>query len=180
MFVVSLCLILGGFMASNQQLTARIIHWITKINTPVSFIVVGGGLVTFLVSLYLMGKARENPESSSTFTFETEKGPINISLRAIEDYIVKHFSEEPVVNNIRVRVGTSRDRRNLRVHATISVWSEQNLRTAGETVQQEITRCLKEGLGLDNVETVRVSENKIIKTKASKSAPATPSADEIE
>lgn len=180
MFLVSLCLILGGAMASNQQLTARIIHLITKINPPIAFFLAALGLGAFLLSLYLLGKVREDSESSSTFTFETEKGPINISLRAIEDYIVKHFSEEPVVSNIRVRVGTSRDRRNLRVHATISVWSEQNLRTAGETVQQEITRCLKEGLGLNNVETVQVSENKIIKTKVSKSAPPTSSVDKIE
>lgn len=167
-------------MASNDQITARVIHLLTTMNRPISFVVIGLGLVVFLVSLYSIGKVREDPESSNTFTFKTEKGPINISLRAIEDYIVKHFSEQPVVNTIRVRVGTSRDGRNLRVHATISVWSEQNLRTAGETVQQEITRCLKDGLGLDNVEAVRVSENKIIKTRASKSAPASPSAGKIE
>ena len=42
----------------------------------------------------------------------------------------------------------------------------------GETVQREITECLKEGLGLDNVETVRISVDRIIASKTSKGKPS--------
>ncbi|UCD59061.1 MAG: alkaline shock response membrane anchor protein AmaP [Candidatus Hydrogenedentota bacterium] len=179
LFLCSICLVLSGLMALDSQLTARVIHTVTRMTIPVAYACIGGGIVVFLVALITYSFAGQTSDSSATFTFEGEKGPIDISLRAIEDYIAKHFAETPVVNNVRSRVSTSRDRKMLRVRASISVWSEQNLKSAGEAVQQEITRCLKEGLGLDNVETVPVSVDKIIASKSSKPAPAKMPSDEL-
>jgi ADP-dependent phosphofructokinase/glucokinase len=124
-----------------------------------------------------MAGRREDP--SATYTFQGEKGAINISLRALEDYITKRFSGRHLVNSIKTRIGTSRDRKKLRVHASISIWSEQNIRVAGETVQEEITRCLRDGLGLDNVELVKVSVDRIISGKSAKSGPPPAVVDDV-
>ena len=172
LFLIAVCLVLGGLMALNQQLTARIIHAITTANMPIAYII--GGLFAFVASVIVYNLTGSAPESSTTYTFESEKGPIRISLRAIEDYISRYFGEKPVVNSIRPRVSTSRDQKTLRVRASISVWSEQHLRNAGETVQEEITRCLKEELGLENIGDVLISVDKIIVSKPSK--PAAPKA----
>jgi hypothetical protein len=177
LFLVSIGLILGGLMAINPQVTAWTIHAVTAIQMPAALII--PGIIFFLISLYAISKVGKPGGESNTFTFDSEKGPIHISLKAIEEYIVKHFSEEPIVHSIRPRVGTSRDHRSLRVAAAITVWSEQNLKIAGETVQREISRCLNEGLGLDNIERVRVSVDKIIKSKSSRSAPAKAPQDEL-
>lgn len=171
LFLFSICLVLAGLMALDQSFTAKVIHAVTRPILPAPYYVVAG-LVGLLLSVVVYNLAGQSSDSSGIFTFEGEKGPIDISLHALEDYIAKHFARKPVVNSVKTRVSASRDRQKLRVRASISVWSEQNLRGAGEAVQQEITRCLKEGLGLDNVETVLVSVDKII---ASKSARPTPS-----
>jgi hypothetical protein len=165
-FLLAICLILAGIMSLNHEFTSMVIHWINKISMPLAFI--AGGFLSFLVSLVLYSLSGQPPDSAASFTFESEKGPINISLRAIEDYISKYFAERPVVNNIRTRVATTRDRKSLRVRASISVWSEQNLKAAGETVQREITNCLQGGLGLNNIADILISVDKIIASKTPK------------
>jgi hypothetical protein len=165
-FLLSILLVLGGMMAADHELTARIIHVITRIEDPITFVI--GGFFVLIIGLIFYNRAGKSPERSDTFVFEAEKGRIEVSLNALEDYIIKHFAQKPVVHNVKARVGTSRDGKKLRVRALISVWSEQNLKTAGETVQQEIAGCLREGLGLDNVETVVVSVDKIIAAKTSR------------
>ena len=172
LFLFSVCLVLGGLMALDQQLTARVIHVITKTNMPIAYIL--GGLFAFVASLIVYNLAGGPPDSAAMYTFDGERGPIRISLRAIEDYIAKYFEEKPLAGSIRARVSTSRDQKALRVRASISVWSEQHLRSAGETVQEELARCLKEGLGLDNIGDVVVSVDKIIVSKSPK--PAQPKA----
>ncbi len=177
LFLLALFLVLAGLMALDQQFTSLVIHTVTRINMPLAYIVVG--LFVFLASLIVYSLAGRAPSSSATFTFEGEKGPIDISLRALEDYIAKYFAEKPVVNSVRTKVGTSRDRQKLRVRASISVWSEQNLKDAGDRVQREIALCLKEGLGLDNVEIIPVSVDRIIASKSPKPVSAKAPADEL-
>jgi len=168
LFLLAVCMVLGGLMALDLQLTARIIHMITNAEMPIAYIV--GGLFAFMASLIVYNLAGGAPETSGTYTFEGEKGPIRISLRAIEDYLDKYFAEKPVASSIRTRVSASKDQKMLRVRASISVWSEQHLKNAGETVQQEIMRCLKEGLGLESVGDVFVSVDKIVVSKSPKPA----------
>ncbi|MBI4832379.1 MAG: alkaline shock response membrane anchor protein AmaP [Candidatus Lindowbacteria bacterium] len=166
LFLLSICLMLVGLMAFNQQFTAIVIHTITKANVPILYF--GGGLLVFVASWILYGIAGQSPDSSAALAFQGDKGPINISLRAIEDFISKRFSEKgSIVNSIRPRVTTSRDRKRLRIRASVSVWSDRELKNVAESVQHNITHCLKEGLGLDNVETVLVSVDKIVPTKSS-------------
>jgi hypothetical protein len=178
LFLFSICLVLAGLMALDQSFTAKVIHAVTRPILPAPYYVVAG-LVGLLLSVVVYNLAGQSSDSSGIFTFAGEKGPIDISLHALEDYIAKHFARKPVVNSVKTRVSASRDRRKLRVRASISVWSEQNLRGAGEAVQQEITRCLKEGLGLDNVETVLVSVDKIIASKSARPIPSEAPSDEI-
>ena len=166
LFLLSIFVVLAGLMAADDQLTARIIYVITRIPNPLIFML--GGFILFIGSLYCYSRAGRSPDQTGTFTFQGEKGAINISLHALEDYITKHFAQKPLVHGVKVRVGTTRDAKKLRVRAFISVWSEQNLKTAGEAVQQEVVSCLKEGLGLDNVDAVLISVDKIIAAKSSK------------
>lgn len=166
LFITSVLVVLIGLLAVDPQITAVVIHTVSKVGNP--FIPIGVGLIAGIISLYLLSLVGRDSDSTGTFTFDGDKGPVDISLRALEDYIGKHFAGKPVVHSVRTRVGTSRDRKKIRVRASISVWSEQSLKTAGETVQHEITRCLNEGLGLDNVESVRVSVDKIIASKSSR------------
>lgn len=168
LFIVSVFVILIGLLAADPQTTARVIHMVSNIGQPL--IPIGIGLAVGIVSLYLLSRTGGDASASGTFTYDGAKGPVDISLRALEDYIAKHFAEKPVVHSVRARVGTSRDRKKIRVRASITVWSEQGLKSAGEMVQQEITRCLDEGLGLNNVESVHVSIDKIIAGKSLKSA----------
>ena len=179
-FIFAIVLVLAGLLAVDPQVTAFIIHTISKITHPIFLI--GFGLLTCVFALFLLTFVGGRSDSSGTLTFEGEKGPIDISLRALEDYIGKHFEHRPVAHSVRTKAGTSRDRKRIRVRASISVWSEQSLKNAGDTVQNEIIRCLKEGLGLDNVESVRVSVDKIIASKSRKPAPlkAPPEAPENE
>lgn len=172
LFLLAVCFFLAGLMALDHEVTSVVIHTINQIHMPLAYI--AGGALAFLASLVVYSLAGRPPDSSAIFTFEGEKGPINISLRALEDYIAKYFAERPVVNSVRTRVTTTRDRKDLRVSASISVWSEQNLKTAGETVQREIANCLRQGLGLDNVEDIRVSVDKIIASKTPKPVPKEP------
>ena len=166
-FVISaFVIVLTGLLEAAPQVHAFISHW--AIRFPFPIIVVG--LATAVISLVLLSSVGKESDTSGTFTFEGKKGKVEISLRALEDYITKHFSNKPIVHSLRTRVGTSRDRKKIRVRASISVWSEQGLKTAGETVQNEIEQCLNAGLGLDNVESVHVSVDKIIASKSSKSA----------
>ncbi|RJP72810.1 MAG: alkaline shock response membrane anchor protein AmaP [Candidatus Abyssobacteria bacterium SURF_17] len=177
LFLAAFCLVLIGLMGLDQEFTAVMIHAITKAKPPMAYVV--GGLFVFLLSLIVYNLAGRDADSSATFSFAGVQGPIRISLRAVEDYIEKHFSERPVVHSVRSRVVTTRDRKRLRVRALVSVSSEQNLKDAGETVQREIVRCLKEGLGLENVETVVVSVNKIITRKSSRFPSSKAPADEL-
>jgi uncharacterized alkaline shock family protein YloU len=165
LFLISFCLMLVGLMAFNQQFTAIVIHTVTKTNVPMAYF--GGGVLIFVASWILYNIAGQSPDSSAALTFQSDKGPINISLRAIEDYISKRLSDKnPLINSIRPRVTTSGDRKMLRVRASVAVWSGRELKNVAESVQHEITQCLKEGLGLDNVETVMVSVDKIIPIKS--------------
>ena len=166
LFVISVFVVLLGLLAVDPQITAMAIHTVTNVGQP--FIPIGIGLAMGVVSLYLLSRVGGDSNSSRTFTYEGTKGPVDISLRALEDYITKHFAEKRVAHSVRARVSAARDRKKIRVRASVSVWSEQSLKDAGELVQQEITRCLDEGLGLDNVESVRVSIDKIIGGKSSK------------
>jgi uncharacterized alkaline shock family protein YloU len=166
-FVISAFVaILAGLFVLAPQIHGFVNHWIGRHPLPIFIL----GLTAAIISLLLLTFSGKESDTSGTFTFEGKKGQVEISLRALEDYITKHFSSKPVVHSLRTRVGTSRDRKKIRVRASISVWSEQGLKTAGETVQQEIEQCLNEGLGLDNVENVHVSVDKIIASKSSKPA----------
>ncbi|MBI5118071.1 alkaline shock response membrane anchor protein AmaP [Candidatus Poribacteria bacterium] len=165
LFLVSFCLMLVGLMALNQQFTAIVIHTVTKTNIPMAYF--GGGVLIFIASWIVYNIAGQSPDSFATLTFQSDKGPINISLRAIEDYIAKRLSDKSLlISSIRPRVTTSRERRKLRVRASVAAWSSRELKNVAESVQQEIIQCLKDGLGLDNVETVIVSVDKIIPTKS--------------
>lgn len=172
LFLLAVGLLLAGLMAVDHQLTSRIIHAINQIRMPVGFIV--AGLIAFVASLVTYVLAGGRSETASSYTFEGKDGPINVSLRAIEDFIAKHFEEKPVAQSVRARVNTSKDRKRLRVRASVGVWSEQNVKEAGEAVQREITLCLKESLGIDNVEIIPVSVDKIVASKTRKPAMARP------
>lgn len=178
LFLVAVCLILAGLMTLNQSFTAWLIHEIQDIRNPAPFIL--GGAIVFGVSIILYNLATRKPDAYAVFTFESEKGPIHISLRAIEDYINKQFEGKYLVNSIRSKVSTSKDRKRLRVHANVGVRSEQNLKSAGDTLQKEITLRLLEGLGLDNVDKVSVSVDKIIVSKAPRPAAPAKASDEAQ
>jgi hypothetical protein len=177
LLLAAFCLVLIGLMGMDQEFTAVVIHAVTRAKAPMAYVV--GGFFVFLLSLIAYNRAGRDSDSSATFSFAGVQGPIQISLRAVEDFIEKHFLERPVAHSVRSRVVTTRDRKRLRVRALVSVSSEQNLKDAGETVQREIVRCLREGLGLDNVETVVVSVNKIITKKSSRFPSTKPPADEL-
>jgi uncharacterized alkaline shock family protein YloU len=158
--------ILAGLLEIAPTIHTFVNYWAERYPLPIII----GGLAVAVGSLVVLNFVGRESDTTGTFTFEGKKGQVEISLRAIEDYITKHFSNKPVVHSLRTRVGTSRDRKKIRVRASISVWSEQSLKTASETVQKEIEQCLNEGLGLDNVENVHVSVDKIIASKTSKPA----------
>jgi hypothetical protein len=158
--------VLAALITIAPELHAFVNYWTERLPLPIAI----AGLAVVFGCLMLLNSVGKESDTTGTFTFEGKKGPVEISLRALEDYITKHFSNKPVVHSLRTRVGTSRDRKKIRVRASISVWSEQSLKTAGETVQNEIERCLDEGLGLDNVENVHVSVDKIIASKSPRSA----------
>lgn len=168
LFVVSIFLVLTGLLVINPQVHALIIHW-TTVFRPIVLIAVG--LFCGVLCLVVLSTTGKRKDTAGTYSFEGTKGPIDISLKALEDYIAKHFAGKPVAHSVRTRVGTSRDRKKIRVRASITVWSEQSIKTAGESVQHEIRQCLKDGLGLDNVEDVHVSVDKIVASKSSRPAP---------
>jgi uncharacterized alkaline shock family protein YloU len=164
---VSVFIVLTGLLLINPAIHALVIDFVTWFPPPIS---IGAGAVLGIISLLALSLLGKDPRSTATFRFEGKKGPVEISLGAIEDYIAKHFADKPIAHSVRTRVGVSRDRKKIRVRASISVWAEQGLKESGEKAQEEITRCLSEGLGLDNVESVSVSVDKIVASKPSKSA----------
>ncbi|RJP24064.1 MAG: alkaline shock response membrane anchor protein AmaP [Candidatus Abyssobacteria bacterium SURF_5] len=176
-FLGAVLLLLAGLMALNEQFTAMLIHSITRIDMPWLFI--AGGGVLFLLSLFLYWLAGRGSVPPATLTLEGEKGPISISLRAIEDYLNKHLQEQRLAGNVKTRVTTLKNKNQLVIRAGISAWSEQNLKSVGDSVQREIAARLSEGLGLDNLERVVVSVDKIIRSKTSRSTVPEPSDDPL-
>ncbi len=166
-FIVAVFIALTGLLLINPAIHAFVID-LASWSPPL--ITVGVGTALGIFSLWWLKRVGKDPHATATFRFEGKKGPVEISLGAIEDYIAKSFADKPIAQSVRTRVGVSRDRKKIRVRASISVWAEQGLKGAGETVQEEISRCLSEGLGLDNVESVSVSVDKIVASKSSKSA----------
>lgn len=163
LFLVSAFLVMIGLLVIDPPTHAFIMHRVMAVGPE---IVVVAGVVVFITSLIVRLYSRGESGSSGTYIFEGSKGTIEISLRALEDYLAKHFAGKPIAHTVRTRVGASRDRKKIRVRASISIWSEQNLKVAGETVQREITQCLRDGLGLDNVENIHVSVDRIIASKS--------------
>ena len=166
LFIVSSYVVLTGLLLINPAIHTRVIEWVGFVSPSY---IVAGGLIMGVISLWALSRVGKDPHAGATFRFDGKKGPVEISLGALEDYIAKHFADKLITHSIRTRVGVSRSRKKIRVRASISVWSEQGLKDAGETVQEEISRCLSEGLGLDNVESVSVSVDKIVASKSSKS-----------
>ena len=169
LFIVSGYVVLTGLLLINPDIHTLLIDWAGIV--PPSYIV-GAGIIMGIISLWALSRVGKDTNSGATFRFDGKKGPVEISLDAIEDFLAKHFANTPIVHSIRARAGVSRDRKKIRVRASISVWSEQGLRDAGETVQEEISRCLSEGLGLDNVESVSVSVDKIVVSKTKSHRPS--------
>lgn len=176
-FLIAIFLILGGFMAIDEQFTAMVIHLITQIKLPGLFIF--AGVVFFLLSLVLYAVAGRGSAGPASFNFEGESGPITISLRAIEDYITKYLEEQRIVGNVKTKVGVSKDGKSLVIRAGISAWSEQNLKDVGEKIQREISSRLKEGLGLNDLDHVVVSVDKIITSRSSRRPLPQPPADSL-
>lgn len=168
LFVISIFMVMMGLLVIDPRIHARVTDWVSAVDPAIT---TGTGLVLGIVSLVLLSLAGKDPETAGAFTFEGNKGPVDISLKALEDYIASHFAKKPVAHSVRARVGTTRDKKKIRVRASISVWSEQSLKSAGEDVQREIEKCLSEGLGLDNVDNVHVSVDKIIASKSSRPSP---------
>ena len=172
LFVTALCLVAAGVMALNDQFTAFIIHSITRIDSPPLYI--GGGLILFLLGLVFYALAGRGSVTPIAFSFQGEKGPVIISLRAIEDYVTKHLEEQHIANTVKTRVAVTKDRKNLIVRVNINAWAEQNLKLLGDSIQREADSRLREGLGLNNVERVVVSVDKIGKNRFSRSLPPKP------
>jgi S-adenosylmethionine synthetase len=177
LFLISIFMVLIGFMVLDEQFTAVIIHTITGINAPGLFI--GGGIIIFLLSLIVYGLSGRGNNQPTSFTLEGERGPITISLRAIEDYINRYLDEQHIANSVKTKIATSKNRQNIIIRASVSAWSEQNLKYTGDTVQREIAARLKEGLGLENTERIVVSVDKIITSKSSRSALPRPHGDDV-
>jgi uncharacterized alkaline shock family protein YloU len=167
-FLVAIFLIMGGFMALDEQFMAVVIYGITHIHLPGLFILGGVGL--FFLSLIFYGLAGRGSRVPTTYSFNGANGPITISLRAIEDFITKSLEDRRLANNVRTRVGVSKDRKKLVIRAGISASSEQSLKDVGERIQRDICLRLKEGLGLENVERVVVSVDKIVTSRAARTA----------
>jgi len=172
LFITALVLMIAGVMALNDQFTAVVIHSITQIQSPPLYI--GGGLILFLLSLVFYALAGRGSVAPATFSFQGEKGPITISLRAIEEYVTKQLEEQQIANTVKTRVGVTKDRKNLIVRVNISAWAEQNLKHLGDVMQREVDSRLREGLGLDNVERVVIAVDKIGKNRFSRSLPPKP------
>jgi uncharacterized alkaline shock family protein YloU len=174
LFLLAVLALIAGLMAGNDQLVAIVIHATTAV-VPGVYIVAGIGL--FLVSLLFYGLSMRGSSPPATFTFSADKGPVTISLRAIEDYITKYLDEQRIASSIKTKVGTTKNRQSLVVRASISAWSEQNIKEVGDTVQREIANRLREGLGLDNLERVTVSVDKIVTSKSARTSLTRPPGD---
>lgn len=175
LFFAAVILFLGGIMALNEQFAAVVIHEITQVDNPPLIMMAGGTL--FLLSLVVYSLSRRGNNQPQTYTFAGQKGPITISLRAIEDYVTKYLDEQHIAGNVKTKVSTTKNRQKLVVRASISVRSEQSMKNVGDMVQEEVAVRLREGLGLDNLDRVVVSVDKIISSKSSRSALPRPSAE---
>lgn len=146
------------------------LYWLGKhIAFRVEFLMAAGAFL--LIGFSCLGLARSASRRGKTFSFHTPMGKVGISLLAIEDYLSKLALEVPSIESLKPRVSASKDGKKLRIDASVTVASDFNLKKSSEMVQRDIATAIRDTLGIEEVDSITISIDKILPTKKKANLP---------
>jgi uncharacterized alkaline shock family protein YloU len=119
---------------------------------------VGGGIFCLASLLFLTGLNK--PRRSNRFlSFSNEQGVVNISTDAISEYISKLAPEFPSI--VKMTTEIIPHRRKVDILVSVRIKAGSQVHEICEVLQQKIRESMEKGLGINDVERVIVSVEKI-------------------
>jgi len=158
-FVVSISLLaLGMFLLADVfGVQSRIGHLV--LNDAIGKFVMGTALILMVILYWLTALSTGGKEQF--LSFETEGGSVNIRIKAVNDFLKRLADEFADILNLRADIAAARDGR-IEVQLDIDVKSGTKVQQLSQVLQQRVRECMREGLGIAEVASVKVNVNEII------------------
>ncbi|MFH1969203.1 MAG: alkaline shock response membrane anchor protein AmaP [Verrucomicrobiota bacterium] len=156
------CVLSVGLLILGILLLANVVAFHTPlgdflINDKLGQFLVGISAV-FIVLLYWLTAI---PVKEERFlTFENEGGTINISVKAINDFLAKLADEFAGIIRLRADVAAARDGR-VEVRLDVSVKAGTKVQQLAQVLQQRVRESMRENLGIAEIHTVKVNVSDI-------------------
>ena len=120
-----------------------------------------------LIGFICLSLARSLSRKGRAFYYHSPMGKVGISLCAIEEFLSSLALEVGSIDSLKPRVFPTKDGKKLRVEATVTASSGFNLRKSSEMVQRDIATAIKDTLGIEEVDSITISIDKIVHKKKS-------------
>lgn len=117
-----------------------------------------GGLIVFLSLLYLLTFRRRRPKVRY-ISFDSGNGSVSISVNAVRDYIRKLSGEFSAVVSIDPKVRAEKD--SLSLDLNVNLLAGARIPELSQHLQARVRESLRAGLGIDEVNEVRVRVQEI-------------------
>lgn len=158
-FVISISLLGLGifFLAEVFGIPNRIGYFLFA--DAIGKFVVGTSLILMVILYWLTavsGGAKEQ-----FLSFETEGGSVNIRVKAVNEFLRRLADEFADILNLRADISASRDGR-IEVQLDIDVKSGTKIQQLSQVLQQRVRESMRDGLGIAEVNSIRVNVNEII------------------
>lgn len=154
---VVLLVIGGGLIYGNtfdRELGIKISDWIS---TPVGSLILGGVMVASVVLGWL---TRFFGKKEKFIDFHTEDGKVEVSTKAIKDFIERVGKEFTAVKSIDSQLLHSKG--NVDVAISVKVLSGNKIPELIQMLQQRVRESVRESLGIDGIGTITVKIAEII------------------
>lgn len=154
---VVLLVIGGGLIYGNtfdRELGIKISDWIS---TPVGSLILGGVMVASVVLGWL---TRFFVKKEKFIDFHTEDGKVEVSTKAIKDFIERVGKEFTAVKSIDSQLLHSKG--NVDVAISVKVLSGNKIPELIQMLQQRVRESVRESLGIDGIGTITVKIAEII------------------
>ena len=156
------CVLSVGLLILGILLLANVVAFHTPlgdflINDKLGQVLTGISAI-FLVLLYWLTAI---PVKAERFlTFKNEGGTISISLKAINEFLVKLAGEFAGIIRLRADVSSSRDGR-IKVRLDVSVRAGTKIQELSQVLQQRVRESMRDNLGIAEIHAVKVNVSSI-------------------
>lgn len=119
-----------------------------------------GTFLILMVMLYWL-TAMSGSAKEQFLSFETEGGSVNIRVKAVNEFLKRLADEFADILNLRADISASRDGR-IEVQLDIDVKCGTKIQQLSQVLQQRVRESMREGLGIAEVNSIKVNVNEII------------------